>query len=66
MLWRVSLAVLAGSPVVLPIVGLLLMCIFGEHQFGRFGIPVLAIVVDRCTETRHDRWIGTNLHTSTY
>ena len=43
MLWRVSSAVLTGSAILLPILFFLLGVIF-DSQFGRFGVPVLAIV----------------------
>ena len=44
-LWRVSSAVLTGSPVLLPLLGFLLSCIFGDPQMNRFSHPVLTIVL---------------------
>ena len=44
MLWRVSSAVLTGSPVLILILTFLLLCIFDEPQMSYFGFPVLAIV----------------------
>ena len=45
MLWRVSSAVLTGSAILFPIIGVLLVSILGQPQYERFGIPVLAITL---------------------
>ena len=52
MLWRVSSAVLTGSPVLILILTFLLLCIFDEPQMSYFGFPVLAIVLQAYVVSR--------------